>query len=99
MPACLGEGADLLVNCTAAGLKGENLTLPLEPCMRPGGAVYDMVYGPTATPLVTSARAAGLAAADGLGMLTGQGEEAFRLWFSVPAPAGVMRAALEPRVY
>jgi shikimate dehydrogenase len=96
LPTRLGGSADLLVNCTAAGLKGEALSLPLERCMRPGSAVYDMTYGPATTPLVASARAAGLTAADGLGMLTGQGEEAFRLWFSVQAPTGVMRAALKP---
>jgi shikimate dehydrogenase len=97
LPTRLGEGADLLVNCSAAGLQGEALALPVESCMRRDGAVYDMVYGPTTTPLVTVARAAGLAAASGLGMLAGQGEEAFRLWFSVSAPAGIMRTALEQR--
>jgi shikimate dehydrogenase len=91
----LGDGVDLLVNCSAVGLKGEALALPLELCMRPGGAVYDMIYGPSTTPLVTAARAAGLPVADGLGMLVGQGEEAFRLWFAEPAPAGIMRTAIE----
>lgn len=93
----LEEGVDLLVNSSAVGLKGEVFALPIERCVRPGGAVYDMVYGCAPTPLVAAAKAAGLAAADGLGMLAGQGEEAFRLWFSAPAPAGVMRAALERR--
>ena len=54
-----------------------------------------MVYARKPSPLVASARAAGLLAANGLGMLAGQGEEAFRLWFSSPAPAGVMRTLLE----
>jgi shikimate dehydrogenase len=95
LPACLEEGVDLLVNSSAAGLKGEHLELPLARCVHPGGAVYDMIYARKATPLVASARAAGLLAADGLGMLVGQGEAAFRLWFSSSAPAGVMRRALE----
>ncbi len=95
LPVRLGDGVDLLVNCSAAGLKGEALALPLELCMRPGGAVYDMIYGQATTPLVTAARAAGLPVADGLGMLVGQGEEAFRLWFAEPAPAGIMRTAIE----
>jgi shikimate dehydrogenase len=96
LPARLGAAVDLLVNCSAAGLKGEVLALPLEACVRPGGAVYDMLYGPAATPLVAAARAAGLTAVDGLGMLAAQGEEAFRLWFAEPAPAGIMRATLGP---
>lgn len=97
LAARLEGGVDLLVNSSAIGLHGEAFALPLERCVRPGGAVYDMVYGSEPTSLVATARSAGLVAADGLGMLAGQGEEAFRLWFSVPAPAGVMRTAIERR--
>jgi shikimate dehydrogenase len=95
LPACLEQGVDLLVNSSAVGLKGERLEVSLESCVLPGGAIYDMIYGREPTPLVASARAAGLLAVNGLGMLAGQGEEAFRLWFSAPAPAGVMRTLLE----
>lgn len=94
LPDRLGTPVDLLVNSTAVGLQGELFGFPLERCVRAGGVVYDMTYGRGATRLVLSARAAGLAAADGLGMLSGQGEEAFRLWFGVPAPEGVMRSVL-----
>ncbi len=97
LPARLAGKVDLLVNSTAAGLHGE--TLPVRPaeCVLPVGAVYDMAYAPEATPLVAAARVAGLAAADGRGMLAAQGEEAFRLWFGRTAPAGIMRASLQPR--
>jgi shikimate dehydrogenase len=95
LPEQLGGGVDLLINSTAAGLKGEILPLSVELCVHPDGAVYDMVYGQEPTPLVMAARAAGLAAADGFGMLSGQGEEAFRLWFDMLPPAGVMRTALQ----
>ncbi|TLM69015.1 MAG: shikimate dehydrogenase [Deltaproteobacteria bacterium] len=93
----LDGGVDLLINSSAAGLQGQPLDLPVGGCVRPDGAVYDMVYGREPTALVVAARAAGLAAADGLGMLAGQGEEAFRLWFSSAPPPGAMRAALEHR--
>lgn len=91
----LTGAVDLLVNCSAVGLKAEAFAFPVEHCVRRGGAVYDTVYGRGPTPLVASARAAGLAAADGLGMLAGQGEEAFRLWFGTPPPAAVMKRALQ----
>jgi shikimate dehydrogenase len=97
MIARLVDGVDLLVNSSAVGLKGESFALPVEHCVCPDGVVYDMVYGYEPTPLVVSARAAGLNAADGLAMLAGQGEEAFRLWFGVSPPSGVMRATLEQR--
>lgn len=93
----LESRADLLVNSSAIGLKGEPFAFPVEHWVRPGGAVYDMVYGCEPTPLVVSSRAAGLNAADGLGMLAGQGEEAFRHWFGVLPPPGIMRAVLEQR--
>lgn len=95
LPMHLDEPIDLLVNSTAAGLRGE--TLPFAPgaCVREGGAVYDMVYGREPTPLVAAAAAAGVSAADGLGMLAGQGEEAFRLWFGTEPPKDLMRATLE----
>lgn len=92
------QSVDLLINTSAVGLKGEDFGFPLTDCVAPGGAVYDMVYGASATPLVEDARHKGLAAADGLGMLAAQGEAAFRAWFGSPPPAGVMRRALEGRV-
>jgi shikimate dehydrogenase len=45
-----------------------------------GAAVYDMIYYPRETRLVREARAAGLAATGGLGMLIEQGALAFTRW-------------------
>lgn len=95
LPGLLKGGVDLLINCTSVGLHGDSHDWPFLDCLAPGGAVYDMVYGRAPTPLVSAARRAGIPAADGLGMLAGQGEEAFRLWFGVAPPAGVLRAALK----
>lgn len=88
------EGVDLLINCSSMGLHGEPCGLPLVQLVRSGGAVYDMVYGPSPTSLVATARAIGLPAADGRAMLAGQGEAVFRLWFGVDPAPGVMRAVL-----
>ena len=93
-----GGPVDLLVNSSALGLHGELLELPLAGLVSEGGGVYDMVYGGQATALVRFARAAGLPAADGRGMLAGQGEAAFALWFGVNPPEGIMRQALKPAV-
>jgi shikimate dehydrogenase len=65
----------------------EGMTLP------PSLAVYDLVYNPLETMLLTTARGAGAQAIDGLGMLIHQGAAAFTLWTSQPAPLDVMRAA------
>ena len=95
LSAACPEPVDLLVNTSSIGLKGEAFGFPVSVCVRPGGSVYDMVYMAEATPLVRDARQAGLAAADGLGMLAGQGELAFGLWFGMAPQQDVMRRALE----
>lgn len=94
LAAALGEPVDLLINSTSLGLRDESWSLPLATLVRGDGRIYDMVYGPQATPLVAAARRAGLSAADGRGMLAGQGEAAFSLWFGCDPPPGIMRAAL-----
>ncbi len=55
----------------------------------------DAVYGTIETPFVAAARAAGLRATDGRGMLARQGALAFELWLGIPAPLAEMRAALD----
>ena len=57
-----------------------------------GQFVYDTVY-PVETPLLRGARARGLRAAGGLGMLVHQGALSFSLWTGVAPPLEVMRAA------
>jgi shikimate dehydrogenase len=80
------EGADLLVNATALGMKGQP---PLEIVlggMARGGLVYDIVYVPLETGLLRAARAADLTPVDGLGMLLHQAAPAFARWFGVTPP-------------
>ena len=96
-PSLLGtcdEPVDLLVNTTAVGLKGEDFGFPVVNCLKPSGAVFDMVYTPESTMLLDQARKRGLAAVDGLGMLAAQGEGAFSLWFGQAPEPLVMRRAL-----
>jgi shikimate dehydrogenase len=89
------EAVDLLVNTSAVGLKGESFSFQITCCVKPGGAVYDMVYAKKATPLICEARLKSLAAADGLAMLSAQGEAVFQLWFGREPEASVMRRALD----
>lgn len=95
-PGCRDEAmqVDLLVNTTVVGLKGDSFNGDVTRWVRPKGLVFDMVYGERSTPLVATARAQGLQAADGLAMLAGQGEAAFRLWFGEEHRARVMRQVL-----
>ena len=68
----------------------------------PAGAIlskdtflYDLVYNPLETRLVTEARAQGLQATTGLGMLIEQAALAFELWTGYSASRQVMRSAVD----
>jgi shikimate dehydrogenase len=93
--ALLGE-AGLLVNSTSLGMKGQP-PLTIDVGLLPAGAVVaDLVYVPLATPLLTAARARGLATADGLGVLLHQAVRGFSLWFGVvPTVTAELRALVE----
>jgi len=86
----------LVVHATPAGGEGASestcwpsgLPLPAE------AIVYDLVYRPSETPFLRSARLAGLRTAGGLGMLVEQAALSFERWTGTPAPRSAMRAAV-----
>ena len=80
--AALADHA-LLVNTTTAGMSGAPpLALDLGRAAATM-AVADIVYVPLQTPLLRAARARGLRAVDGLGMLLHQARPGFAAWFGV----------------
>lgn len=87
--------ADLIVQATTLGMKGAPPApeWPLHMC-RPNAIVADIVYRPLETSLLAAARARGLVAMDGLGMLIHQGARAFELWFGIKPDAAKARARL-----
>jgi len=97
------EDADVIVQATSATLSaamggggGRAVWLrALEPVLRSGMTVMDMVYTPRRTELLAAAAEAGATAVDGLSMLIYQGARSFELWTGLPAPVDVMRRALE----
>jgi shikimate dehydrogenase len=86
----------LLVNCTPVGMHPlEDVSpWPDEVSLPRNAAVYDLVYNPRETRLVKQARAAGLPATTGLGMLVEQAALAFERWTGREAPRDVMMAAV-----
>jgi shikimate dehydrogenase len=86
----LDGGFDLVINATSAGLSDEALALP-PAVLGKARLAYDMVYG-RETPFLAAARAAGVPACDGLGMLVEQAAESFFVWRGVrPDTAAVLR--------
>jgi shikimate dehydrogenase len=73
--------ADLIVNTTPLGMVGyPELDLDLA-AARPTAIVYDLVYVPLETNLLSRARARGLVGVGGLGMLLHQAAPGFERWF------------------
>jgi shikimate dehydrogenase len=92
--AAIPRGA-LVINATSAGLHaGDAPPVDLRKLPRPA-SVFDMIYNPPETPLLTQARALGLPRANGLAMLVHQGAKSLEIWTGVPAAqtAPIMRAA------
>jgi shikimate dehydrogenase len=94
------DGCALVVNATSLGMAP---SIDASPWLAgtpfpPGAFVYDLVYNPPETRLVQQARAAGLPASTGLGMLVEQGALAFELWTGHTAPRALMRRAAEARL-
>ncbi|HSO12672.1 MAG TPA: shikimate dehydrogenase [Anaerolineales bacterium] len=83
---------DLLVNTTPVGMTPNIDSSPLpENLSLPSNAfVYDLVYNPRETKLVKDARAQGLSATTGLGMLIEQAALAFELWTGHNPPRNVL---------
>ena len=87
------EDADILVNATSVGMSPNSDETPVPAkLLKAGLVVFDIVYNPIKTRLLTEAEVAGAETIDGLDMLVWQGALAFEMWTGVKAPVGVMKA-------
>ncbi len=96
------EPADLLVNCTAAGLRDPAATFKELPFAADAvgefNTVVDLVYSGSAdTALTSAARERGIATVDGLEVLVHQGALSLEIWTGRRAPIAAMREAARGR--
>lgn len=86
-----GEAADILVNATSVGMRGEDprAELPLVDA----GVVIDLVYGREPTALCRWAAQREARVVDGLEVLVCQGARSLERWTGRPAPLDTMRYA------
>jgi shikimate dehydrogenase len=91
--------ADLLLHCTPVGMHpaDQQSLVPTE-LLRADLTVFDAVYNPRRTKLLTTAQAAGCRTVEGMTMFLGQAVVQFELWTGLPAPTQVMRRVLEERL-
>jgi shikimate dehydrogenase len=81
----------LIVNTTPLGMiPNTDLSPWPEDLSFPNAAIYDLVYNPQETKLVKDARAQGLHATTGLGMLVEQAALAFEIWTNCNPPREIL---------
>ena len=85
---------NLLVNTTTVGSEGHSSPAKLNRFDKLG-AVTDIIYRPSRTPLLLEAEKLGLPNLNGGGMLLYQGISAFSFWTRRTAPEIIMRKALD----
>ena len=84
--------ADILINATSIGMNPDaDMTLVPQKLLRPEMVVFDVIYNPEKTRLISDAEEAGATAIGGLDMLVWQGTLAFQLWTGVEAPLTTMK--------
>jgi shikimate dehydrogenase len=91
---------EIVVNTSAAGLKGEDPFehLPLQPDLFAAGqTVVDMVYGERPSPLLEAAGKAHAETVDGLEILVQQGARSLEIWTGCEPDLDVMRRAASRR--
>ena len=92
--------ADCVIQATSAGMSGGDpgedvSSIVAWDRLPPHAIAYDVVYNPRVTPFLRAARARGLVACDGLGMLVRQAGIAITIWTGRSPPLERMRRAAE----
>lgn len=86
-----------VIQATSAGLHGDEGEEPAGAvawgALPVSAVALDLVYAREATPFMRAARSHSLRAADGCGVLVGQGARALELWLGQPAPRAAMAGA------
>jgi len=86
------EADDVVIHCTPVGMHpktGASLVPP--ELLRPGQVVFDIVYTPLETKLLSDARSRGLQAISGVDMFINQAVLQFERFTGTDAPVEVMR--------
>jgi 3-dehydroquinate dehydratase/shikimate dehydrogenase len=92
---------DIFINATSIGMSPRSDQNPLEgarPPFTPRTLVFDLIYNPMKTRLLTQAEGLGARTISGVEMFCRQAAVQFESWTSVPAPMGVMRRVISDRL-
>ena len=90
-----GTTARIIINATSIGMSPNTQASPFPAAaLRSDMTVFDTVYNPQQTLLLTQAAQAGAATVTGVEMFVRQAAQQFSIWTSSPAPLAVMRQVL-----
>jgi shikimate dehydrogenase len=86
------EAAEIVIHCTPVGMHPnvDASVIPPE-LLRPGQVVFDVIYTPLETRLLTDAKSRGLQTISGVEMFVNQGALQFERFTGAEAPVEVMR--------
>ena len=88
----LAGHCDLIVQTSSLGLKATDPSPIPSACLQPHHLVYDTIYQPPRTKLLSLAEANGARIANGLSLLLHQGALSFEYWFPGTNPLPAMRS-------
>jgi 3-dehydroquinate dehydratase/shikimate dehydrogenase len=92
---------DIFINATSIGMAPRSDQNPLEgkrPPFNGHTLVFDLIYNPMKTRLLTQAEGLGARTISGVEMFCRQAAVQFESWTSIPAPIGVMRRVISDRL-
>ncbi|RLG35264.1 hypothetical protein DRN98_01550 [Methanosarcinales archaeon] len=83
----------------SVGMYPEIDKIPIRPeLLHPDLVVFDMIYNPLETMLLSEAKKKGCKTISGVKMLVYQGAASFRIWLGVDPPVDVMEAVVRERL-
>ncbi len=85
---------DAVINATPVGMAPQAEVSPIDLARLRARVVFDMVYYPTDTRLLSEARSRGLVTISGIEMLVAQGARQFEIWTGESAPRALMEQAI-----
>jgi shikimate dehydrogenase len=93
------KDADIIINCTPIGMHPkEGVSLVQKELFRPEQTVFDVVYTPLETRLLSDASAKGAKSVSGVEMFINQAVLQFKEFTGVDAPQAVMRRVVMERL-
>jgi shikimate dehydrogenase len=93
------KDADILINATTLGMRLHEDKTPIDRALlRSNLVVFDLVYDPPETKLLSEAKSIGAKTVKGITMLVYQGAASFEIWTGRKAPVDVMNSAAEKEI-